>query len=125
MAKMSQDEIEYRGIMEETFKVKPTRKAVQYLIHRVEEVLQKLGVDVEKDEESVKMQMDLLGIFINSIQEDTNPSAAGIYISAVIKGDLRPYAYIQPAQVRDKTIKFHIYYWEEERLDEGKEIRIR
>lgn len=117
---ISEDEMMYRTMMQEQWKVKPTRKATQILEKRITEVLNKLGVDTTKDSESIKMQMEFLDIHINSVSEYDMPNAGGLYIAARVKGELVPYATIAPAKIKDKGYTFAIYYWQDNKLDEGR-----
>lgn len=115
---ISEDELSYREMMKEEWKIKPTRKAVQILDSRIKEVLKKLGVNVEGDDESIKLQKEILNIHINSFSEEQFPKAAGLYISAVINSVLQPYAYISSAKVEKGGYTFPIVYWGD-KLDEG------
>ncbi|MCK9566479.1 MAG: hypothetical protein M0Q43_10585 [Methanothrix sp.] len=122
----SEDELVYRQMLYDQWKTKPSRKAVMILQDRIAEVLKKLGIDTDAEDDSIHMQMELLGVYINSLSEEDVPSAAGLYISASITGTLAPYAWISTAQVTKLgEYLFPIVYWGEEggrgeRLDEGK-----
>lgn len=116
---ISADELEFRQSLFEQLKINPSRKAMAMLEERIGKVLQRLGVDITKDAESITQQMDLLSIFINSVSEEESPKAAGIYISAMVNGNLVPYAYISSAVVKNGEYTFPIVYWGEEVLDEG------
>ena len=115
---ISKDEAEYRQYLWEIWKIKPSKKAVAELEKRINEVLTKLGVDTTKDDESIKAQMDFLNIFVHSIDETQAKSAAGIYISAYVRGGMKPYAYIAGAKVRGNEYTFPITYWEKQKLVE-------
>ena len=115
---VSKDEIECREYLREIWHIKPTRKATRELERQIKKVLEKLGVDTSKDEDSVKAQMDFLNIWIHCIDEKSSITAAGIYFSAYIKGEIQPYAYIGSAIVRGKEYTFPITYWLENKLEE-------
>jgi len=123
-SKLSEDEIIYREMMHNEWKIKPSRNAVKVLEQRISQVLSKLGVDTTKDADSVKFQMETMDIFINSISEDNCPNASGLYISAMVKGELVPYAWISSAKVGNREYWFPIVYWEDEKYDEGKKVRL-
>ena len=123
---ISEDELIYRQMLYNQWKVEPSRKAVEILQSRIAEVLKKLGIDTDADDDAIHLQMELMGVYINSLSEEDVPSAAGLYISASITGTLAPYAWISTAQVTKLgEYLFPIVYWGEEggrgeRLDEGK-----
>lgn len=121
---ISEDELMYRQMLMDDFKIAPSKKAVKILTSRIEEVLKKLGVDVTVDKESIAFQMEFLDIHINSMSEEVAPNAAGIYIAARIKGDVVPYACIPVAQVKGKEYTFPIIYWQDNKLDEGRPEKI-
>jgi len=116
---ISKDEIEYREYLREIWHIQPTRKITRELEKSINKVLEKLGVDTTKDEDSIKAQMDFLNIWVHSIDEKNSKSAAGIYISAYVKGDLQPYAYIGSAKMRKDEYSFPITYWQEQKLEEN------
>lgn len=116
---ISEDELCHRQLLQDTWKIKPSRKAVAMLEKKLMEVLRSLGVEVDKDEETIRWQMGILNIMINSISEDQLPNAAGIYVSAIYKGELQPYAYISCVkQKRKGEFLFEVVYWNKERMDE-------
>ena len=115
---VSVDELCYRELLKEEFKIKPTKKAVEILESRIKEVLTKLGVNTDTDGDSLRRQMALMNIHISSFG-DEYPKAAGLYISAIINSVLQPYAYISAAKLERGGYRFPIYYWLEEKLDEG------
>lgn len=122
---ISEDELMYREMLQKNWHVTPSRRAVRIFQERLEEVLKRLGVDVNKDAESIQTQMEIMDIFVNSLSEEAAPKAAGLYVSARIKGELAPYAYISAAKVKHHEYMFPIVYWGEEggrgeRMDEGK-----
>ena len=123
---VSEDELVYRQMLYDQWKTKPSRQAVQILQSRIAEVLKGLGIDTDAEDDAIHLQMELLGVYINSVSEEDMPTAAGLYISASITGKLAPYAYISTAKVtRMGEYLFPIVYWGEEngrgeRLDEGK-----
>lgn len=116
---ISRDELEYRQMLQDSLHVVPSRRAVEILDGRISKVLAKLGVDTTQNEESINFQMDILGIYINSVSESDSPKSAGIFISATINGELVPYAYISAAKIADGRYTFPIQYWTENILDEG------
>jgi len=125
---ISEDELVYREMLKDHWKREPGRRAVKHLQNRIEEVLKRLGVDVDKDEESVKMQMEIMDIFINALPDEVG-SAAGLYFSAPVNGTLAPYAWISTAKAERGHYMFPIVYWGKEggrgdKLDEGKEEKI-
>jgi len=123
---VSEDELVYRQMLYDQWKTKPSRQAVQILQSRIAEVLKGLGIDTDAEDDAIHLQMELLGVYINSVSEEDMPTAAGLYISASITGTLAPYAFISTAKVtRMGEYLFPIVYWGEEngrgeRLDEGK-----
>jgi len=127
---VSEDELEYRQMLHEQWKVQPSRKAVMILQDRIAEVLKKLGVNTDADADSIRIQMEIMGIFINSLSEEIAPKAAGIYITTSIAGMLAPYAWISTAKVtRTGEYLFPIVYWgaengKMERMDEGMKGKI-
>lgn len=127
---ISEDELMFRQMLYEQWKVEPSQQAVKILHNRIAEVLRKLGINPDAEDEDVHRQMEIMGVYINSISEENMPRAAGIYISASITGTLAPYAWISTAQVtRMGEYLFPIVYWGEEggrgeRLDEGKPEKI-
>ena len=58
---ISEDELVYRQMLYNQWKVEPSRKAVEILQSRIAEVLKKLGIDTDADDDSIHMQMELLG----------------------------------------------------------------
>lgn len=122
---VSEDELIYRQMLYEQWKVQPSRKAVAILESRIAEVLKGLGINTDADADTIQQQMEIMGIYVNSLSEENMPSAAGIYISASITGTLAPYAWISTAKVtRAGEYLFPIVYWGKEggrgeRLDEG------
>jgi len=127
---ISEDELIYRQMLYEQWKVQPSRKAVMILQDRIAEVLKGLGINTDAEADVIQKQMEIMGIYVNSISEENMPSAAGIYISASITGTLAPYAWISTAKVtRLGEYLFPIVYWGKEggkgeRLDEGKPEKI-
>ena len=123
---VSEDELVYRQMLYDQWKTKPSRQAVQILQSRIAEVLKGLGIDTDAEDDKIHLQMELLGVYINSVSEEDMPTAAGLYVSASITGKLAPYAYISTAKVtRVGEYLFPIVYWGKEngrgeRLDEGK-----
>jgi hypothetical protein len=121
---ISEDELMYRQFLQDQWRIKPSRKAVQILETRICEVLNKLGINTDSDPESIQLQMEIMNVHINLLGEDDVPKAAGLYFSAVVKGVLQPYAYIPTAKVEKGKFWFPIVYWGEEggkgeQLDEG------
>jgi hypothetical protein len=121
---LSEDELAYRQLLQETMHVEPTQRAVEILDERISKVLLRLGVDPTKNRESIDMQMDLLGISINSLSEEQTKKGAGLYVTATIGGELVPYAYISAAKLADGRYTFPIIYWQNGEMDEGVPERI-
>ena len=121
---ISTDELMYRQMMMEQWRIKPSQKAVLILEERITEVLKKLGVDTTQSSESIKFQMEFLDIHLNSISEEDMPNAGGLYIAAKVKGELVPYATIVPAKMEKGGYTFSIMYWQDNKLDEGRVERI-
>ncbi len=121
---ISEDELMYREFLQDQWRIKPSRKAVLILQDRISEVLKRLGVDTDRDAESIRFQMQMLDIYINSLGEEQAPKAAGLYISARVRGELQAYAYISAAKVKKGEYWFPIIYWLDERLDEGKAVKL-
>ena len=117
-SEISADELANRELLQETWKIEPTKKAVQRLDEAISKVLKTLGVETDKDAETIKRQMQLLEIHLNSINEEQMPNAAGIYISAIHKGAFQPYAYISCAKTNRKEYKFEVVYWDKNVMEE-------
>ena len=90
--------------------------AVLVLESAIERVIKKLGVDTEKDDESIKIQMDLLGILLNEL-----PGYPGMFVTTMKGDEKTPYAWISDAML-DSEGKYHyeIHWLKDERLSDVK-----
>jgi hypothetical protein len=102
---VSKDELEHRQNLQYLWKIKPTRAAVRELERRIRKCLLMMGVDTDKDEESVRFQQEILNINIVPMStEMVGPKAAGFYFIQ----NLEPKFAILEAKVRGNRYDFPI-----------------
>jgi hypothetical protein len=121
---VSQDELTHRQQLQEKYHIEPSKQATAILEAAVDKVLQGLGVDTS-DPTTIPQQMETLGIFANSIEDERMPKAMGIYISVVSGDTITPYCYIGNARlVSDGRCFVDIQYFLSNKLDETGGIKI-
>jgi hypothetical protein len=79
---VSADELEARMNAQEKYHDLPLRSVTDFIADAIRKVLGTLGVDVTKDDESVKLQQELLGITIAERPPEEMGELSGFYIIA-------------------------------------------
>lgn len=116
---ISADELESRMELQHKHHNEPLQKAVMVLEEAIGKVLAKLGVDITKDDESIKMQQQLLGIEISEL-----PGYPGIFIH-LTSPEPTPYAWISDAELNNLgEYHYEIQWFQEERMDEIGGIKV-
>ena len=93
--KMSLDELEHWNQAKEKSK-EPARKAVEVLEAAINYVLEKMGIDVAKD--NIKQQQDALGILIQENTDEWTPQINGFYFYQTVPR-ITPYAWVGSARL--------------------------
>lgn len=117
---ISEDELTARMQKQFSMHDKPLMRAAKVLESAIGKVVSRLGVDVTKGDESIRTQMELLGIHCNTLE-----NYPGIFI-ALDKGDgFTPYAWISDAVLTsDGKYHYEIQWFVDNRMDavEGEKI---
>jgi hypothetical protein len=123
---ISEDELQHREKQHDNA-ILPAKRAVSVIQELINEVITKLGVDVTKDDEAIDMQMQLMDIYINSFDREQWPKCPGIYISALQKGGLEPFAYIREPEADNSGERFIFTpaYWNKATQDFGECRRVK
>lgn len=122
---ISTDELQHRIDLQQKYHNEPIQQAVAILEAAVDKVISSLGVDTSKEPEVITMQMDSLGIFINSIEDETMPKAMGIYVSITSGKDIIPYAFVGNARLDSGGRCYcDILFFMSNKLDETGGIKI-
>jgi len=117
---ISSDELESRMQKQAKFHDEPLTKAVAVLEEALEKVVASLGVDITKDDESIRMQQELLGIERNTLE-----GFPGMFVSENRGGEVVPYAWISDAILKsDGTYHYEIQYFQTNKLEEIGNIKI-
>jgi len=111
---ISADELNARMERQQKIHDEPLQKAAEMLEMAIEKVVTTLGVDVTKDTESIHIQMDMLGISVNTLE-----GYPGIFVSLDKGDDFIPCAWISDAlMMSDGTYRYEIHWFQSHRMDE-------
>jgi hypothetical protein len=122
---ISADELEYRMLKQQEMHNEPCQKAVQILESALESVLKSLGVNVEADEETIALQLDNMGIYVNSVDDERMPKAMGIYVSVTVGKDIIPYAWVGDARLNSDGRCFcDVMWFTKNKMDETGGVRL-
>lgn len=91
--RLSADELEYRSILQDDAIIRPRVNGTRLIEFAILEALKRLGVDTLKDTESIRWQMEIMGITIHDLD------IPGM-IALAEKENLRP---------SDNVLGFYIY----------------
>jgi hypothetical protein len=117
---ISEDELTARMERQRKQHDEPLQKAAELLEAAIERVVVSLGVDITKDTESIHMQMDMLGISINTLGD-----YPGVFVSLDKGDEFTPYAWISDAKLMsDGTYHYEIQWFKGNRMDEIGGIRL-
>jgi hypothetical protein len=117
---ISADELESRMQKQAKFHDEPLTKAVAVLEEGLLKIMASLGVDITRDDDSIRMQQEFLGIDVNTL--DGYP---GVFISVSRKGEPVPYAWISDAILKsDGTYHYEIQFFQNNKLEEIGGIKI-
>jgi hypothetical protein len=124
---VSEDELHHREEVHNKG-IEPVKRAVTVLQDLINQVVEKLGVDITQDDESIDMQMQLMDIYINSFDREQWPKCPGVYISAMQKGNLEPFAYIREPEANENSGERFIFtpaYWNKAKQDYDEPQRVK
>ena len=114
---ISADELEARMQAQQKYHDEPISKAVAVLSEARDMIMRELGIDTEKDVETIQTQQDLLGIILT---EETREEMAGLngwFIFLRRKGDIIPFCWIGAAQLNNAgEVTCEIHRFQDNRL---------
>ena len=111
---ISADELEARMNAQEKYHNKPLRSVAEFIEGAIRRVLKELGVDVTKDDESVKLQQELMDIIIAERPPEERGRLSGFY---VIRGGV-PIAIIGDAFMAKNGLAYLKILWIQTNIEE-------
>lgn len=132
---ISLDELEHRMSLQRKMRTDPITEMNKEFYRCVDRVLKRLGVDPDSEDYSIDEQCEQLGIIMQGSDDDRAPQIRGIFIFALKKRlsvelqqepDIIPYAWVSaPKPVgRNGKSKCEIQYFQDNKMDEGNEVKI-
>lgn len=131
---ISLDELEHRMNYQKQHRLDPVSEMNKEFYRCVDRVLRRLGVDTESEKYSINEQCEALGIIMQGSDDDRAPQIRGIFIFALKKRlsvemrqepDIVPYAWVSaPKMQRNGKAKCEIQYFQDNKMDEGNEVKI-
>lgn len=115
---ISEDELEARMQRQKEIRIEPVQKAVRILEAALDIVMKSLGIDVDQEPETVKMQQEAMGITIWEHTEETQPQLNGFFIHIGYDRFI-PYAWVGGAYLDSEGKCFcDIQWFQSDRLSE-------
>lgn len=130
---ISLDELEHRMQIDKERRIDPLTEMGKEFFRCIDKVLIQLGVDLDSDIPIID-QCKELGIFLRSNSDELTPQLHGVFVSVLRtrsfieidqEPDIFPYAWVSaPFMLNSGKAKCEIQYFQDERMEESREVKI-